>query len=176
MSVKRTLISALVFIATSALVLLVTRQSAHAQPEKNCIDAIGHRVGFWQITAGMLHLKGWDDTALAEEGRYFDNHKDGPWNTYFPNGNLQSVITWKDGVLHGKTLVYNENNHVIKEVEYENGVPQGLMLTYYPDGTMWAKTTWKKGSIDGPATTYYPNGKVYEEGTWKHKYWTGTYS
>lgn len=150
---------------------------AQPQQEINVINSAGQRIGLWKITAAMAQLDDWPSPgAIVAEGHYFANMKDGVWNEYYPDGNLKAVITYKNGELHGKTLLYADNGNVVKEVEYENGVPQGLMLTYYPDGTVWTKTTWKKGRIDGPASTYYPNGKVCEEGTWEYNYWAGLYT
>lgn len=46
---------------------------------------------------------------------------EGEQNTLHPDGSLKVFVTYKNGLLDGKTLLYNENRKLIKECHYEKG-------------------------------------------------------
>ena len=68
---------------------------------------------------------------------------DGPFETYFENGQLMDKGTLKDGCWDGPHEFYHEN------------------------GQLMDKGTFKDGEMDGPTEVYFENGQLFMKGTWK---------
>ena len=68
---------------------------------------------------------------------------DGPFETYYDNGQLMVKETYKDGVQDGPYEDYHEN------------------------GQLWSKGTFKDGEWDGPYESYHENGQLWLRGTYK---------
>ena len=73
---------------------------------------------------------------------YCSGPPDGPYETYYENGQLQEKGTFVDGELHGPAEGY-----------YENGQLEG-------------KGTYVAGERDGPAELYHENGQLQGIGTY----------
>ena len=52
-------------------------------------------------------------TGKVSEGRdrlyYLNGRQDGKWISFYKNGNIKSIVNWKDGKLNGKYVIYEEN-------------------------------------------------------------------
>lgn len=113
--------------------------------------------------------------------------------TYYPDGNLQSIINYKAGKEHGKSVyMYDRPNTVEIEVEmrkgkrngefrryfqngfldtycvYENDSIEGVEIMYLANGTKTQETTYLHGKRHGPHTAYHINGAVKTEGNFKN--------
>lgn len=58
---------------------------------------------------------------LLSKTPYCDGKIDGKVYTYFEDGNIESVQTYKKGFLHGISVIYDRKGNVIYDSEYENG-------------------------------------------------------
>jgi hypothetical protein len=65
-------------------------------------------------------------TTGKTQGSFRNGKKDGPWVTYYPNGQLGSKGTYKDGK------------------------KEGLWVSYWDSGDLQSKGTYKDGKRDGP--------------------------
>jgi len=59
--------------------------------------------------------------------------KNGEWISYFPNGEIQSVCHFKDGVPDGSIIVYNEGGQELYRGNFENGAKIGEWVFTNPE-------------------------------------------
>ena len=66
---------------------------------------------------------------------------------YYPNGQLEYVGHFENGVEHGEWKYYYENG-TIKFVEnWRNGVEHGVHYDYSPDGQVYREIHYEEGKI-----------------------------
>lgn len=106
------------------------------------------------------------DGTIAEEARYVHDSLDGERKFFFPNGRVESVEHYRNGVFHGKYRKYDENGNLLVEQEFTDGAMQGLSLVYYPNGVLKEKYTIRDNEEDGPFQEFYENGNIRTEGTY----------
>lgn len=80
--------------------------------------------------------------------------------TYFPNGNIQSIIQYKDDELDGIYLKYNVFGHLIQEGRYSEGEAVNDWYEYYPDGSLREEYAFNRGIQHGFYRNYAVNGKL----------------
>ena len=70
----------------------------------------------------------------SEQGSLKDGKKDGPWVTYWDNGQLGGTGTYKDGKEHGPWVAYNIDGTVWKRPTgtYKNGVKVKKSILFSP--------------------------------------------
>lgn len=51
--------------------------------------------------------------ALFEQGSFYMGLKHGIWKTWFPNGKLHYIATWKNGKKEKSTIEYDSNGNLI---------------------------------------------------------------
>lgn len=149
----------------------------------------GKKHGYWIIYAHMRNMPDYAPDDVIEEGRYNMNRKDGKWKKYFPTGNLQSEIVYKNGKAVGdfvtyydnpentveeagnwqgkaytdKYLRYHENGVIAQEKNFNaSGKAEGPQAYYYENGQVELEFTASNGVNVGTATRYWPNGDVKE--------------
>lgn len=66
--------------------------------------------------------------------------KDSIWTTYFPTGEIQSVISYKTGKRNGESLEFYKSGSLLRKGTYVNDCPiNGIVTTYYESGGIQAK-------------------------------------
>lgn len=118
--------------------------------------------------------------------------------TYYPNGQIRSVIHYRGGRETGKSLYYYEFPNTLEiEVEMKKGKRNGEFSRYYENGfldthciyvndsiegveTMYLgngvksqQYTYVRGRKNGPHTAYHLNGEVKVEGNFKNDMFDG---
>tara|TARA_Y100001935_G_C17241776_1_gene476094 strand:- start:486 stop:788 length:303 start_codon:yes stop_codon:yes gene_type:complete len=53
---------------------------------------------------------------------------------FFENGDVQAVQNYKDGKLHGKSIVYDIDGNILLEKFYENGIEGKNVEIFSPRG------------------------------------------
>jgi len=106
------------------------------------------------------------DGTIAEEAHYVRDSLDGERKFFFPNGRLESVEHYRNGVFHGKYRKYDENGNLLVEQEFADGAMQGLSLVYYPNGVLKEKYTIRDNEENGPFQEFYENGNIRTEGAY----------
>lgn len=117
-------------------------RSYHANGQ---LDQIGAKVdslrqGYWV----------WYDTCGIVQGEctYLDGKMTGPFNLYYPNGNLKSEVYGVDGVWVGESTTYHYNGNVWRKGTLNNdGEYDGIWEEYLEDGTLYEKTLWRAGKL-----------------------------
>ena len=100
--------------------------------------------------------------------------KDGVNKTYWDDGSLESVKTYKDGQLNGLAIYYywsHEDDYHIKNYQhkghFKDGKEDGLWTHWWENGQKQGETTFKDGTPDGLDTYWHENGQKSFEGTYK---------
>ncbi len=140
-------------------------------PENGCLRV------YWK---GVIHyVPGgiWDAdfTLNEEEGdglRYELFFKDGMradgiTRGWYPNGNLKSEHTWKDGKLNGKWIQWKETGEKEIVKYYKDGNHDGSYIEWYKNGEKLKEGTYKNDFYDGLWTYWYVNGQKRWEKTFK---------
>ena len=63
---------------------------------------------------------------IETEGNYVDDVKQGVWKSYHSKGLLKSVEHYTDGVLQGVVIEIDSRGYLLSEVEYVDGKKEGL--------------------------------------------------
>ena len=107
---------------------------------------------------------------------------------YFPNGDTQTVATYKDGILDGEVVswyakdlkqvegffdkaqkagvwkLYFENGKIKRQTAYSHNVEDGEDTFWFENGNIEKKGTYSEGKLNGKYTWYYENGQKKQEG------------
>ena len=94
---------------------------------------------------------------------------DGPYESYYENGQLQEKGTFSNGEPDGPWESYYENGQLHKKGSYSNGEQVGPYEEYYENGQFWVKGSWSNGVPVGPYEEYDENGQL----SWKGSYSNG---
>ncbi|MGG5505676.1 MULTISPECIES: toxin-antitoxin system YwqK family antitoxin [unclassified Myroides] len=87
--------------------------------------------------------------------QFKDNKENGFWRYYFYNGQLNYESYRKDGLQEGKSISCYENGQLKSETSYKNDIQIGESRSYYNNGVLRAKYD----SL-GNGFYYYIDGKV----------------
>ncbi len=105
---------------------------------------------------------------LRWEWYYKDGERaDGISRGWFPNSNLKSEHTWKDGKLNGKWIQWKETGEKEIVKYYKDGNHDGSYIEWYKNGEKLKEGTYKDGNYDGLWTYWYINGQKRWEKTFK---------
>ena len=105
----------------------------------------------------------------------FSFKKNGPTIKYYPNGNIESEIYFKEDVYHGPYKIYYENGQLKDETNYFNNKPFGPYRFYYDNGQIEEEGTFKNGKMDGINKLYYENGQLLGNRIFKNGQLNGPY-
>ncbi|MCB9196437.1 MAG: toxin-antitoxin system YwqK family antitoxin [Flavobacteriales bacterium] len=82
---------------------------------------------------------------LQVSGTVYQGKRSGLWVAYHLNGNKQSENNYDGGQLKGKTAVFYSNGQVMYIGYYENGVYDGQWLYFEEDGTLIKEIIYENG-------------------------------
>ncbi len=68
--------------------------------------------------------------SLKESGVFCYGEKKGIWISWFPNGYIASKTHWKNGLLHGKSIIYSEDLRQWVQSTYKYGKLNGIQKSY----------------------------------------------
>lgn len=134
----------------------------------NKVDSLGLRQGYWKINNQMVHLEGYSDEQIVEEGSYVDNLKEGLWISYYPDGTKKSEITYKFDYPFGKVKYYYPNGNLQEEGTWLKTKWDGPYKYYYENGKLCYEWNYVKGQREGIQTYYEENGTIKHSGIWKN--------
>ena len=90
---------------------------------------------------------------------------------YHSNSNkLKSIVTFKNGNVHGQYISFYDNNKIFKKYNYYYGTKQGKCDTYYRSGKIKHSTFYKYGCKNGLDITYFLNGGISTITNYKSNY------
>ena len=69
-----------------------------------------------------------------EQGGFKNGNKEGPWVSYWDNGQLQAKGSFKNGKQEGPWVSYLYNGQCLEEGDYKNGKKEGTWLELLAEG------------------------------------------
>ncbi|MCH2045459.1 MAG: hypothetical protein MK212_15180 [Saprospiraceae bacterium] len=108
-------------------------------------NQIFKNVGGW--SGKLLHGKFeqfYGDDALFRQGLFKEGLKEGLWQTWYTNGELQLVERWKKGILQGSCEKYDKNGQLVETIHYQNGKLHGKVQKYV-DGLPSQQILYRNG-------------------------------
>lgn len=82
--------------------------------------------------------------------------------TYYPNGNIESIIYLKNSLREGKAVFFYENGNIKEERNYMNDKVSGIVKLYYPNGNLKEVFNIEDGKREG-ITSYFDSNGVHIE-------------
>ena len=71
-----------------------------------------------------------------ENGKFLDGKKNGLWKSYWDNGQLRFLRSYKNGIDHGSFEDYWVNGQLTWKHFYKNGLSEGLSEHSSPEGEL----------------------------------------
>jgi len=96
-----------------------------------------------QGTAVTFHANG----AMASQGAYADNRRNGVWVDWDDQGHKVAVKTWKDGAQDGLAITRWPSGKRQSQIEYAAGAIHGTSTTWGDDGKPLAIKRYERGAI-----------------------------
>jgi antitoxin component YwqK of YwqJK toxin-antitoxin module len=95
--------------------------------------------------------------------------------SYFPNGDTQTVLTYKDGIPDGEVVSWYAKD--LKQVEgfLDKGEKVGVWKLYFESGKIKKQTTYSHNVEDGEETFWFENGNIEKKGTYSEGKLSGKY-
>ena len=88
---------------------------------------------------------------------------EGPYESYWPNGQLCVKCTYKDGKEDGPCKSYHDDGQLWEKCTYKDGKLDGPYVLYHKNGQLKKKCIYKDGEYDGPYEEYRDNGRLWEK-------------
>ena len=104
--------------------------------------------------------KSFEDEVLKNNSINNEVDKNGIWEEYYSNGNLESKGVYIDGKEDGLWQEYYENSQLKRKTIYKNGVEDGLWLQYHSNGQLWSKGHYTDGRMIGEWNYSDEKGKL----------------
>ena len=125
-------------------------------------------------------LNGWKIKSLNEVNAYFQKpiinfyKKSGTIRVYYPNGNIEMIAHFKNGVKHGASKYYYPNSKLITEETYLNGKLTGKRVKYFQEGTINTIEYFKNGLNIDSSNSYEYNIDSSRYYMWNTSFYTKT--
>ncbi len=94
--------------------------------------------------------------------------KNGEVVSHHSNGNVSSIINYKDGKKHGLAKSFYQDGKPMREVTYSEGIKDGVARTYYDNGKLKLETQYVKNKKEGLRKRYYDFGYISSEQMFKN--------
>lgn len=98
------------------------------------------------------------DGILRSEGNRKNFKLDSTWVFYTPEGEVDMIINYKDGLKNGLRINYREEEIVTEE--FKNDVKHGWEKVFYSDSTLKRKVLWDDGRKEGMEKVYDKEGNI----------------
>lgn len=92
------------------------------------------------------YLELYPDKAIKQKGKYVNGLKDGKWQTWFQNGEKESVTTWDNGFRNGVFEIYSAEGKLQKSGNYKSGKEDGEVSEFLQEGKVH-KVLFKQGQV-----------------------------
>jgi antitoxin component YwqK of YwqJK toxin-antitoxin module len=103
--------------------------------------------------------------------------KDGPYLSYFSNGNVAIQKYYTHNLLSDSCIIFNESPYYRSEqLYYQNGLREGVRILFYPNGNWKIIEHYSKDKLVDAYDHYDENGKLIEEGNFKNGQMNGLWT
>ena len=87
---------------------------------------------------------------------------------YRANGQLDHLISYKNGQGHGLDRQWDGNGQLWWESHWQNGQLHGLSRGWHRNGQLESDQEWQNGQRHGLSRGWYPNGQLWSEEHWQN--------
>lgn len=102
--------------------------------------------------------------------------KQGPWVTWYANGQKSEEVHFKDNVNHGSYTAWYANGQIAATTNYKMGKEDGPWETWFENGQKSEHGQHVNGKPDGVWTSWYESGQKESEGPYidglEHGIWS----
>lgn len=107
----------------------------------------------------------YNDAGHLEEKYYIDKDsvRNGPYESYYDNGQLQEKAFYRNGLLDGERVLYFENGQSEIVEHYLEGRMHGPYEVYYASGAPLLKQVFDRDTLRGESLRFYENGQLEEK-------------
>ena len=126
-----------------------------------------YRMLYDSVDQNLVYVTMFDELGeIAAKGKYYNKNKDSVWTYYGANDIVILEETYKNGVLHGTSIVYWQSiHHNPAEIKnWDNGIKHGPWLWYYDGGNLRMKANYLQGKLDGDFIVYFVEGGIHVQG------------
>lgn len=113
---------------------------------------IGKWIFYHKNSTAKMIVENYNDEGKLEGERF----------VYFKNGSLAESANYKNGLLHGESKWYSENNIVLRHTHYEEDHLEGKTINYDANGNVTSEGNYVKSQKKG-IWKYYKDGKLTKE-------------
>lgn len=124
-------------------------------------DPQGHEVASGQYQNGKRDGL-WTRQLVQRDSKLFATR---PYDEY--QGPFTSQATFKNGQLHGKWIISDNQKRKISEIEFVDGARDGVAVWYFASGKKMKQVDFHKGLIDGQLVAWDMSGKVVADETYQ---------
>lgn len=103
------------------------------------------------------------------------DYSNGYKREYYPNNSIMAEYTLLNGNLHGKVTRYYPDGSVNEIENYNNGVQEGRYLHYDSNGKLQVEANFLNDQLHGLMKKYYPNGKLNIQGNYVNDKYNGQF-
>jgi antitoxin component YwqK of YwqJK toxin-antitoxin module len=118
------------------------------------------------VESKSLEQRGSDEVKL-----YYQKGEQNPYTGWqkmiYDNGQVKSLLFFKNGKRGGLFTGWHENGKKSAEGTYQNWRPEGLTTNWHENGEKAGVVTFKNGKPEGLTTNWHENGQKSEEATYK---------
>ena len=104
------------------------------------------------------------DDKIYEKGVFNYGLKDGEWKSWYDNGFLKEIITWKKGRKTGAYKFFDKEGNLVEEGKFLEGDKNGICVSI--SGKEIKRQSFKKGILDGVSKEYF-NERLVRKGGYK---------
>ncbi len=94
--------------------------------------------------------------------------KDGYYKDYYPNGQLASEVTYKNGEKEGEEKSWHDNGQQETISYYINGRKEGEYKEWLDNGQLWRQVYYKNGEKEGEEKRWHENGQLSFQTSYKN--------
>lgn len=131
-------------------------------------DTIMYELTPFSISEFSGTVKAKDTKGLLNYIEYKDGKRDGTKTTYYKNGQIRLKAEFKNDLLNGKLIGWNEYGQKLIEVQYKNDKENGEMREWYDNSFPKMHGFYIRGQKHGKFTKWDERGKVIDEETYNY--------
>lgn len=109
-----------------------------------------------------------DNLYFLANGAVINGVRNGSWVTYHPNTNkIKTLTTYVNGEKNGVEITMNDRGQIESMIGYKNNILHGVKANYQ-FGRPTDETTYKDGKINGPFAVYNGQAQLQKKGFFKN--------
>ena len=103
---------------------------------------------------------------LIEKSNYVNGQLNGPYETWYENGQQWAKSNFVNGKRHGPYERWYKNGEQWEKSNFVNGQLDDLYKVWYENGQLEEKSNWRNWEKHGLCQRWYENGQLEQESNW----------